>query len=113
MDTHPEEAQEAERAHLPVPNTFLARYPNWFDQFAVLFVSGLTAIALKQSFNQQEADAFIVMAHKAHGFKMLPAVIDVLEHFLRERQAGKYPDFASYMPAFFKTLRVAAKLQKL
>ena len=113
LDQHPDEADLAMRTHLPVPNTFLARYPDWFDQFAVLVVSALTAIALKQAFSEQEAAAFIVMAHKAHGFKMLPAVVDVLEHYLLERGTGKYSDFASYMPAFFKTLRVAAKLQKL
>jgi len=113
LDQRPEEASLAERAHLPVPNTFLARYPDWFDQFAVLVVSGLTAIALKQSFGEQESASFIVMAHKAHGFKMLPVVVDVLEHYLLERQAGRYNDFASYMPAFFKTLNVAARLQQL
>jgi len=113
LDQHPEEADLAMHTHLPVPNTFLARYPDWFDQFAVLVVSALTAIALKQAFDEQEAASFTVMAHKAHGFKMLPAVVDVLEHYLLERQAGKYSDFASYMPAFFKTLRVAAKLKNL
>jgi hypothetical protein len=113
LDRHPAEADMVMRTNLPVPNTFLARYPDWFDQFAVLVVSALTAIALKQSFGEQESASFIVMAHKAHGFKMLPAVVDVIEHYLLERQTGKYSDFASYLPAFFKTLRVAAKLQKL
>ncbi len=113
LDRHPREAEMAQQARLPVPNTFRARYPDWFDQFAVLFVSGLTAIFLEETFGQPEAQAYTVMAHKAHGFELLPSVVNVMEHYLGEREAGKHKSFAEYMPAFCKSLRIAEKLKKL
>lgn len=112
LAAHPETAEVVRRSKLPVPNTFLARYPDWFDQFSVLFTSGLTALALRQYYNPQEEAAYVVMAHKAHGFQILPAVVDVLRHYLDEQAAGKYADFGEYLPAFFNTLRVAERIKK-
>jgi hypothetical protein len=108
----PDAADVVRRSKLPVPNTFLARYPDWFDQFSVLLVSGLTALALRQSYNEQEEAAYILMSHKAHGFQILPAVVDVLRHYLAERETGKYADFAAYLPAFFASLKVAERIKK-
>jgi hypothetical protein len=110
--SHPEAATVVRHSKLPVPNTFLARYPDWFDQFSVLLVSGLTALALRQSYNAQEEAAYVVMAHKAHGFQILPAVVDVLRHYVEEQAARKYVNFADYLPAFFNALRVAERMKK-
>src|SRR5574341_570861 len=40
LDAHPEAAEAARHSKAPLPNTFLARYPDWFDQLAVLLVGG-------------------------------------------------------------------------
>ncbi|NDJ51641.1 MAG: hypothetical protein GYB68_00990 [Chloroflexi bacterium] len=113
LDKHPEEAEAAQKGKLPVPNTFVARYPEWFDQFAVLFVTGVTSIFLEETFSAAEAKAYSVMAQKAHGFKQLPSVIDVLNRYLGSHNDGKFETFGEYLPTFSNALRVAAKLKSL
>lgn len=113
LEQHPKETEQAKSGQLPVPNTFRARYPEWFDQFAVIFVSGVTAIFLEEAFGKAESGAYIVMAHKAHGFKILPTAIDVLQRYLVGQAEGKYGEFADYMPTFSKTLRVAERVKHL
>lgn len=113
LEQHPEETEQARRVKLPVPNTFRALYPEWFDQFAVLFISGVTALFLEQTFGKPEADAYIMMAHKAHRFEVLPSVVEVLRRYLEDQARGKYSVFAEYMPTFCTGLRVTEKLKKL
>jgi len=113
LDAHPEEAEAARKVKLPVPNIFMSRHPGWFDQFAVLFVSGLTAIYLREVFGEVESKAYIMMVHKAHGFEALPSVIDVLENYLQLQAEGKYSTFIEYLPIFTKSLRVAENLKKI
>lgn len=110
--SHPEAAELARQGRLPVPNAFLARYPDWFDQFSVIITTGLTALALRQFYGEQEEAAYVVMSHKAHGFQILPAVVDVLRYYLEGQAAGKYVNFADYLPSFFSSLRVAEKIKK-
>ena len=113
LKKHPKETEQAKSGDLPVPNAFRARYPEWFDQFAVIFVSGVTAIFLEDTFGKPEADAYIVIAHKAHGFKVLPTVVDVLNRYLEGHSEGKYSAFAEYMPVFSKTLRIAERIKRI
>jgi hypothetical protein len=97
---------------LPVPNTFLARYPNLLDQFSVVFIGGLTSLALEQTHGKAESASYTMMTHKAHGFQILPAVVDVLNHYLAEQADGKYQTIADYLPSFFSSLKVAEKMKK-
>jgi hypothetical protein len=113
LDAHPDAANAVRRTKLPIPNTFRARHPEWFDQFAVLLVSGITALYLRETFGEVESKAYVMMVHKAHGFEALPSVIDVLENYLQGQAVGKYVSFIEYLPAFTKSLRVAERLKKV
>jgi hypothetical protein len=113
FDANPEAAEAARKVKLPVPNTFISRHPDWFDQFAVLFVSGVTALYLRETFNAIEAKAYTMMVHKAHGFEALASVIDVLDKYLESQAAGKYATFIEYLPTFTKAMRVAEGLKKV
>jgi hypothetical protein len=103
----------AQSGKLPVPDDFRARYPDWFDQFAVIFVGGITAIFLEQVFGEQEAASFILMEHKSRGFKVLPNTVKVLQHYLEERQNGRFTEVADFLPAFRHSLSVAEKFSRL
>jgi hypothetical protein len=111
LSANPESRELIQNNKLPVPNTFLARYPDLLDQFSVVFIGGMTTVALEQTHGKAEAASYTMMAHKAHGFQILPAVVDVLNHYSAERAAGKYQTIRDYLPSFFNTLRVAAKLK--
>jgi hypothetical protein len=113
LDANPDAAEAARKVKLPVPNTFIARHPDWFEQFAVLFVSGVTALYLRETFNTVEAKAYTMMVHKAHGFEALASVIDVLEKYLESHTAGKYARFIDYLPTFLKAMRIAEGLKKV
>jgi len=113
IEARPEMSDLIHKNRLPVPNTFLARHPDVVDQFSTVLVSGLTAIALEEVHGEVEAKSYVVMTHKAHGFQALPAVIDVLRHYLSEQASGKFASFAEYLPSFFNSLRIADKLKKM
>ncbi len=113
LEAYPEAKDLIHKNRLPVPNTFLARHPDEIDQFSTLLVSGLTALALEEVYGEAEAKAYMVMAHKAHGFQVLPAVIDVLRHYLLEHEAGRLTVFADYLHSFFNSLRIAERLKKM
>jgi hypothetical protein len=110
---HPEPIEQARRIKLPIPNVFRAQNPDWLDQFAVIFISGATAIFLEQTFGEGEAKSYVMMTHKAHNFKVLPSVIEVLRHYLSEQERGKYDSFAEFIPTFCKGLRVTEQLKRL
>ncbi len=113
LDAHPAETEAARRTRLPVPNSFLARYPDWFDQFAVLVVSGATAIYLNQTFGKVEADAYTMMVHKANGFQALPSVVEVLESYLDAQAEGRAYQLADYLPTFTERFRVAEQMKNV
>jgi hypothetical protein len=98
---------------LPVPNTFRANYPDWVDQFVVLVVSGATALFLDETYGAAESKAYMMMAHKAHGFEALSSVTDVLKRYLDGQAEGKYGTFLDYMPVFRNGLRVAERLRNM
>lgn len=112
LDEHPAETEAARRTRLPVPNTFLARYPDWFDQLAVLFVSGATALYMRQTFGKAEADAYTMMIQKASGFHAMPTVVDLLEQYLDAHAEGRAHDFAEYLPTFTNSFQEAEKMKK-
>lgn len=113
LTAHPKEAEMAQRTPLPLPSEFRDRYPDWFEQFAVVVTAGLTAIFLEETFGRAEFDAYVMMTQKAHGFSVLPTVVDVLYHYLEEYEQGNYTEFADYMPSFCKTLRVAERIRRM
>lgn len=113
IQSHPTPFEFARSSQLPVPESFQQRHPDWFDQFAVIFVGGATAIFLERALGQSEAESFILMQHKAHGFTILPSAVSVLQRYLAEQQAGKFGEFADYVPAFRDSLRIAEKLSKM
>ncbi|MGF1507313.1 MAG: hypothetical protein ACFB51_19625 [Anaerolineae bacterium] len=109
----PEQVEPASQETLPVPNAFRAKFPEWFDQFAVLFISGLTTIYLEETLGPAESKAYVVMAHKAHGFDVLPAVVDVLSRYRQQHAEGKFGAFGEYLTAFQRALRVTQRLKNL
>ncbi len=111
LDRHPERAEAARQDKLPVPNAFRARFPDWFDQFAVLFTNGLTALFLEETFGEREAKSFVVMVQKAHGFDVMPSVLGVLKRYLDGQAVGRFGQFADYLSVFSRTLSVAEKLR--
>jgi hypothetical protein len=53
------------------------------------------------------------MESKVYGMAMLPGVVSVLRRYMDDRRAGKYPDFAHFLPVFPKQLRVAKRIYSL
>lgn len=113
MDANPDQTAAARKIQLPIPNAFRARHPDWFEQFAVLFVSGVTANYLRETFGDVEAKSYIMMVQKANGFDVLPSVLDVMQNYLEGHAAGKHSTFADYLPTFIKSLRVAENIKKM
>ncbi len=112
LDAHPGEVELARGGSLPVPEDFLKQHPDWFDQFALIFIGGATAIFLARTLGKAEADSFILMEHKAHSFTTLPSAVSVLETYLSDHKAGRFREFAEFLPMFRENLRISERLSK-
>jgi hypothetical protein len=113
LRAHSDRLAAAAAVPLPVSDQFRAMYPSWEEQFVALFVAAAVAIYLEQYVSQKEADAYVLMAHKAQGMTILPGTISVLHRYLREREAGRYDTLLDFLPVFPKQLRVAKRLVSL
>jgi len=91
---------------LPVGERFKARHPSWSEQLTALFTASSIALFLEQAIDTREAKAFVQMQQRTEDIPMLPGVIGILKRYLDENKAGKYENFAEYLPAFAKNLRV-------
>jgi hypothetical protein len=109
LKAHPRETERARSGHLPVPEDFRKQHPDWFDQFALIFVDGVTAVFLGSTLGKAEADAFILMEHKAHVFAILPAAVGALQTYLADHKAGRYGEFADFLPTFHESLQAPGK----
>ncbi|NDJ86311.1 MAG: hypothetical protein GYB66_10525 [Chloroflexi bacterium] len=98
---------------LPVSDQFKEAYPNWGDQFTEVFVSGAVALFLEQAVSKSEAEAYVLMQHKAKGLNIVPGVVSVLRRYLRDYADNKYETFIKYMPNFPGHLRVAKTITTL
>jgi hypothetical protein len=98
----PDAAALVERASLPVPEAIKERFPDWFDQFAVLFIDGLLAISTRELYGQPEASGFIMMEKKAHGFEALPKVVEALTGYVEACRSSGAGDLKAYLPEFLK-----------
>ncbi len=98
---------------LPVGPQFQEVYPNWGDQFAELFSLSSVALFLEQAVSKKEAQAYVLMQHKAQGLNVLPGVVHVLRRYLREFADNKYESFIRYLPNFPGHLRVAKTITTL
>lgn len=110
---HENQVNEASLIELPVSDSVRAQNPTWIDQFLALFVSGVVAIFLEDRVNTAEAKAYTLMESKVYGMAMLPGVISVLRRYLNDLEAGKYSNFAEFLPLFPKQLRVAKRIYSL
>lgn len=113
LRAHSDRLAAAAAAPLPVSDQFRAMYPSWEEQFVALFIAAAVAIYLEEYVSQKEADAYVLMAHKAQGMTVLPGTINVLRRYLREREAGRYASLLDFLPVFPKQLRVARRLISL
>jgi hypothetical protein len=98
---------------LPVTDKYKALYPTWYEQFTNLFVAGAVAIFLEDHVSQAEANAYVLMERKYKGLEILPGVINVFRHYLRELETGRYQTLLDLLPNFSKRLRIANKLVSL
>lgn len=112
LGSHPGEVEFAKNARLPLPEDFRQRNPDWFDQFAVIFVGAATAIFLSETLGKADSDAFILMEHKAQGFDILPSAVTVLQTYLKERQDGRFKEFADFLPMFRDSLHISERMSK-
>ncbi|MCU0512734.1 MAG: hypothetical protein MUE40_09200 [Anaerolineae bacterium] len=104
-----EKVQEASKKDLPVTDQFRALHPNWEDQFVALFLSAAVAMYLEEHVSQAEAKAYLVMEKKARGMAILPATINVLHRYLKEK-GNRYHTLADFLNVFPAQLRVANKI---
>jgi hypothetical protein len=107
LNAHPGDAEVAKTASLHLPEDFRQRNPDWFEQFAVVFVGGAAAIFLSNTLGKAEADAFILMENKAQGFDVLPGVVSTLETYLTGHEAGRFTDLADFLPMFRDSLHTS------
>jgi hypothetical protein len=112
LRNHADQVAAAETP-LPVSDRFRTIFPTWTDQFASLFVAGLVAIFLEDHVNQPEANAYVLMERKVHGLEILPGVISVLRHYLRELESGHYQTLLDLLPNFSRRLKVANRIISL
>ncbi len=110
---HAEIVQPITQKALPVDDHFRQTYPAWGDQFIQLFLAGCVAIFLEQHVSPQEAKSFILMERKLKGINILPAVISVLERYLKERGEGKFNELIDFLPFFPGHLKIANRVSSL
>lgn len=110
---HAEQVAPVAQKPLAVGEQFQRLYPNWGDQFAEVFALGAVALFLEQSISKQEAEAYVLIQHKAKGLSVLPGVVHVLRRYLREFNEDKYESFINYLPSFPGHLRVAKHMTTL
>jgi len=109
LNAHPQELEAAQSDSLPLPPDFQRQYPGWLDQFAVIFADAATGIFLAQALGKAEADSFILMEHKAHGFAILTGAIRALETYLTDHKAGRVRGFADFLPTFCERLLMSER----
>jgi len=90
---------------LPLGPKFLERHTHWIDQFSTLFIAASIALFLEEV-DPRESKAFIQIQQRVEGIAILPGVINLLRRYQDERKAGKYANFAEYLPNFTKNLRL-------
>lgn len=110
---HAAEVAAAAETPLPVSDQFKTLYPTWMDQFASLFIAGLVAIYLEDHVDQAEANAYVLMERRIRGLEILPAVINVLRHYLRELESGHYQSLLDLLPNFSRRLKIANRIISL
>lgn len=113
LRAHTDRLAAAVAAPLPVSDQFRAMYPSWEEQFVALFIAAAVAIYLEDHVSKKEADAYVLVAHKAQGMTILPGTISVLRRYLQEREAGRYQTLLDFLPVFPKQLRVAKRIVSL
>jgi hypothetical protein len=102
----------AEKA-LPVDEAFIAKYPTWQDQFLGLFTSAAVYLFLEESVSSLEAKSYLQHMQKVEGVALLPSVTSVFHRYLDEYKANHYSNFAEFLPAFPKQLKVAKTISAL
>lgn len=98
---------------LPVADKFIALHPTWPEQLIGLFTSASTAMFLEEVVDAREAKAFIQMQQKVDGITILSGVISILKRYVEEQKAGRYANFAEYLPNFARHLRVVKTISAL
>ncbi len=110
---HAEQIAVISKTPLPVTDQFRTLYPTWVEQFANLFVAGAVAIYLEDHVSSAEANAYVLMERKLHGLEVLPGVINVFRHYLRELDAGHYTNLLDLLPNFSRRLKIANRIVTL
>ena len=113
LRAHAEQLGDPNENPLPITDKFRALYPTWTEQFANLFVAGAVAIYLEDHVSQAEANAYVLLERKMRGLEILPGVIHVLRHYLRELETGRYQTLLDLLPNFSRRLRIANKIVSL
>ncbi len=110
---HADEIADAAQTPLPVTDQFVSLHPSWADQFVHLFTAGAVAIYLEDHVSPAEASAYVLMERKVQGLEILPGVINVLRHYVRELESGRYHTLLDLLPNFSRRLKVANKIASL
>ena len=113
LRAHAEQLGDLNENPLPITDKIRALYPTWTEQFANLFVAGAVAIYLEDHVSQAEANAYVLLERKMRGLEILPGVIHVLRHYLRELETGRYQTLLDLLPNFSRRLRIANKIVSL
>ncbi len=113
LKDHAEQIGDTAQMTLPVTDKYKALYPTWSEQFANLFVMGVVAIYLEDHVSPAEAKSYVLMARKVQGLEVLPGVINVFRHYLRELEAGRYQSMLDLLPNFSRRLKVANRIVTL
>jgi hypothetical protein len=98
---------------MPVGEKYAAQNPTWYDQFLSLIRSAIIALFLEDSVSSLEAKSFLLTTQKVEGATLLPGVVSILRRYLDEYKAGRYTNFADYLPNFPKQLRVVKTIAAL
>ncbi len=98
---------------LPVNDKYVALHPTWQDQFLGLFKAALIHLFLEDAVSSLEAKSFMQYMQKVENVAVLPGIVSIFRHYLDEYRAGRYTDFADFLPSFPKQLRVVKTIAAL
>lgn len=110
LHQHAATLASAAREPLPITDEFRARYPTWDAQFTALFEAAAVALFLQQTYGTPEAKAYILMENKMNGLRLLSSVVNVLQLYLADYDAGRCTELADYLPHFTKTLLTVKRM---
>jgi hypothetical protein len=113
MQQHSEIMAALAEKPLPVDDKYAAAHPTWHEQFTGLFRAAVIYLFLEDSVSSLEAKSYMQYQQKVENATILPGVASIFRRYLDEYKAGRYKDFAEYLPNFPKHLRVVKTIAAL